>query len=364
MPRLVAAGMSEHNRAMLAALTRLQALAVIALFVVLALATLTIGAASTGEAISGDGRYSDVQLYHDIGNAVAGGEDYYHAATRLQRAHGFPTSPFVTVRLPTLAWIEAALGWRTVHVLLCVLLAVTAAAWFTMLRPLVNGRERMLAMLLVLVGGAMVASPGLSVSHELWAGVLVALAMALRVKGLTAPAFPTAAFLAAASALAIRELALPFVLLAAFWAWRSGRYRELAAWAALIAGYAVVLLLHRQAVVPLSLPGDALSQGWDGLRGPGAVLQDIADVTLLHLIPAPFSYLAVLLCLLGFLGAPPPLARFALPWLATIALLLAVFARPVNFYWAILSVPTVMAGLAFLPRTLRDLIRAASSSRT
>lgn len=344
---------------MLAALTRMQALAVIALFVVLALATLMIGASQSGEAISGDGRYSDVQLYHDIGNAVTGGEDYYHAATRLQRAHGFPTSPFVTVRLPTLAWIEATLGWRATHGVLCLLLAVTAVAWFAMLRPLVDARERIAAMVLILAGGAMVASPGLSVSHELWAGTLVALAMALRIKGLTAPAF-----IAAALALAIRELALPFVLLAALWAWRSGNRREFAAWIALLAGYAAVLVLHRAAVMPLSLPGDALSQGWGGMRGPGAALQDIADVTLLHLIPAPFSYLAVLLCLLGFLGAPVPLARFALPWLATVALLLAVFARPVNFYWAILSVPTVMAGLTFLPQALRDLIRAASSSRT
>ncbi|PNU06254.1 hypothetical protein [Novosphingobium guangzhouense] len=338
---------------MLAALTRIQALAVIALIVALALATLTIGPAQTGEAISGDGRYSDVQLYHDIGNAVAGGEDYYHAATRLQRAHGFPTSPFVTVRLPTLAWIEAAFGWRATHGMLCALLAAAAVAWFAMLRPLVGAGERVAAMLLVLAGGAMVASPGLSVSHELWAGVLVALAMALRVKGLTVPAF-----IAAALALAIRELALPFVLLAGLWAWRSGRRAELAAWALLLAAYAIALFLHRGAVEPLSLPDDALSQGWGGLRGPGAVLQDIADVTVLHLFPAPPSYLAVLLCLTGFLGAPVPLARFALPWLATIALLLAVFARPVNFYWAILTVPTVMVGLAFLPRAARDLAKA------
>lgn len=342
---------------MLAALTRIQAMAVIALIVALALGTLMIGAAQTGEAISGDGRYSDVQLYHDIGNAVGaagnGGEDYYHAATRLQRAHGFPTSPFVTVRLPTLAWIEAALGWRATHAVLCVLLAAAAVAWFAMLRPLVGTGERVAAMLLVLAGGAMAASPGLAISHELWAGVLITLAMALRVNGL-----PTAAFLTAALALAIRELALPFVLLAAFEAWRGGRRKQLAAWTTLLLAYAVVLLLHRHAVMPLSLPGDAPSQGWGGLRGPGAVLQDIADVTVLHLLPAPFSYLAVLLCLIGFLGAPMPLARLALPWLATIALLLAVFARPVNFYWAILSVPMVMAGLAFLPRTTRDLASA------
>ncbi|MEE4450395.1 hypothetical protein [Novosphingobium resinovorum] len=340
---------------MLAALTRLQALAVIVLIVLLAAASLTIGASESGEAISGDGRYSDVQLYTDVGNAVAGGEGYYHAAVRLQRAHGFPTSPFVTVRLPTLAWIEAMLGWRVAGLLLDALLLAAAAAWFAMLRPLVGAPTRMAAMLLVLVGGAMAASPGLMVSHELWAGTLVALAAALRVRGAW-----VAAVIAAAAALAIRELALPFVLVAAFWSLVEGRRREFATWAALVALYALILALHRQAVIPLSLPTDALSQAWGGLRGPGAVLQDIADVTLLHLIPAPFCFLAVFLSLAGFLGAPAPVARFAVPWLGGVALLLAVFARPVNFYWAILCVPMVTAGLAFLPGMARDLARAVT----
>lgn len=335
---------------MLAALTRIQAIAAIVVIVLMGLASLTVGPATTGEAITGTGAYSDVRLYTDIGNAVARGEDYYHAATRLQRAHGFPTSPFVTVRMPTLAWIEAALGWTGTRMLLCALLVCTAVAWFAMLRPLVAAGERVAAMLLVLLGGAMAASPGLAVSHELWAGVLVALALALRVQQRW-----ISALIAAAAALAIRELALPFVLMAALWAWREGARRELVAWLALLALYAVALFLHRQAVTPLSLPTDALSQGWGGLRGPGAVLQDIADVTLLHLIPAPLSYLAVYLAFVGFLGAPVPVARLAVPWLLAVALLLGVFARPVNFYWAILSVPMVTAGLAFLPRAVRDL---------
>lgn len=326
---------------------------VIALIAIASLASLTLGATALGEAISGNGGYSDVKLYTDIGNAVAGGEGYYHAATRLQRLHGFPTSPFVTVRLPTLAWVESSLGWRTSYLTLCVLVMGTAVAWFAMLRPFTTLAERMSAMLLVLAGGAMAASPGFVVSHELWAGTLVALALALRVRGAWIPAL-----IAAACALAIRELALPFVLIAALWSLREGKRREFAAWATLVAVYGVVLFLHRAAVLPLSLPGDPLSQGWGGLRGPGAVLQDIADVTLLHLIPAPLSYLAVLLALVGFLGAPWPVGRFAVPWLVTIALLLAVFARPVNFYWAILSVPMITVGLAFLPRTARDLTAA------
>lgn len=348
---------ANTTTAMLARLSRLQAIAVILGLALLAAWTLTIGPAESGKAITGDGSYSDVMLYTEIADAVASGEGYYHAATRIHRAHGFPTSPFVTVRLPTLAWIEAGLGWRAAHIALVSLLVVTALAWLAALRPVTNGRERLGAALLVLAGGAMAARADLVVTHELWAGVLVALAMALLVRGLWLPAL-----LACAAALAIRELALPFVAVAAFEALRAKRWRELAAWAALVAVYALVLWLHREAVAPLSLPTDARSQGWGGLRGPAAPLRDFAEVTLLGLLPAPVSCLAALLALAGFLAAPPALGRLALPYLAAIALLLAAFARPVNFYWAILAIPTVMAGLAFLPRMVRDL--AAALRRT
>ena len=338
---------------MLASLSRLQALVVLAGLVLLAALALTIHAEPGGTAITGSGTYSDVKLYVDIAQAVSGGEGYYHAATRLHRAHGFPTSPFVTVRLPTLAWIEAALGLKAAHLLLGALLAITALAWYAMLRPLGSAAERLGAPLLVLVGGAMVASANLVVTHELWAGVLVALATALLARGLWVPALLTVA-----CALAIRELALPFVPIAAFWALRGGRKREAAGWIALFAAYAIALYLHKLAVTPFSLPGDALSQGWGGMRGPAAPLRDVVDVTLLNLLPPPLSYLVALLALTGFLGAPTPLARIALPWLGAVVVLLAGFARPVNFYWAILAVPMVTAGLAFVPRMARQLVEA------
>lgn len=338
---------------MLASLTRFQALAVIVVVTVLLALSLTIRPEAGGSAITGDGTYSDVRLYRDIAEAVAGGEDYYRTATRLHRAHGFPTAPFVTVRLPTLAWIEAGLGWRGTHCLLAAFLGLTALSWFAMLRPLVDALRRIAATLLVVLGGAMVGSADLVVTHELWAGVLVALATALLARGSWIPALA-----AAACALAIRELALPFVPVALFWALRERRRREAAGWAALLVVYALALILHREAVASLSLPGDALSQGWGGMRGPGAPLRDIAEVTLINLIPPPLSYCVTLLALVGFLGAPAPLARLALPYLAGIIILLAVFARPVNFYWAILAVPTIVAGLAFLPGLLRDLAQA------
>lgn len=341
---------------MLGTLTSLQARIWIIAIVLLGAWALTIqpSANSGGAAITGDGTYSDMRLYHDIGDAVASGEGYYHAAIRLHRAHGFPTRPFVTVRLPTLAWIEGTLGWPATRAVLRALVLLTALVWYAMLRPTTRAPERLAATLLIMTGGAMAASDTLMVSHELWAGTLVALASALLARGHVA-----AAMIAAACALAIRELAVPFALIGAYHAWRGGHRRALLAWLGLLVAYAGALMAHRAMVMPLSLPGDAASQGWDALRGPAAPLRDIVDVTVLNLLPQPWCYLAALLALVGFLGAPRPLALVALPWLCSIVILLAVFARPVNFYWAILIAPTILAGLAFLPRTAHMLITAA-----
>lgn len=336
---------------MLRTLSRLQATCVLLALLALATIALTTRPAIADGTTKGTGTYSDVRLYHDIAEAVRGGEGYYAAATRLHRAHHFPTRPFVAVRLPTLAWIEAAVGWPAARVLLGALLALAATTWFRAVGAL--GGPRLAASLLLVVGGAMAARADLVVTHELWAGMLVALAIAFRAGGKVA-----AAVLATAAALAIRELALPFVVLALGWALIDRRWREAGAWTALLALFGCALLLHRAAVDPLSLPTDALSQGWGGLRGIGAPWRDFSDVTLLGLLPAPLSYLLALLGLVGFLGAPAPLARLALPWVTGVAVLLAVFARPVNFYWAILAVPTIMAGLAFLPRAAVDLAYA------
>jgi len=338
---------------MLRSLSRTQALVAILALLALAGFSLTIRPAPEDAAITGDGRYSDVRLYEDIAGALAAGEPYYRAATRLHRAHGFPTQPFVTVRLPTLAWAEAALGWPAMRAILAALLGASALAWLAALRGTVAPAERIAATLLVLAGGAMAARADLVVTHELWAGVLVSLATALLAGGRWLPAV-----FAAALAVAVRELALPFALVAALLALRDRDWPQVAAWGALLLAGAAMLLLHKLAVDPLSQPGDALSQGWSGLRGAGAPLRDLVDVTLLGLLPRPFAYLVALLAIAGFLAAPPPLARIALAWLAVVCLMLGVFARPVNFYWAILAIPTVLAGLAFVPRLVGDLAHA------
>src|SRR5690606_12052207 len=61
------------------------------------------------------GSRRDFDLYQSINRRLTAGEGYYEAALAEQRASGFPTKPFVTVRPPTLAWSSLVLGlegWR------------------------------------------------------------------------------------------------------------------------------------------------------------------------------------------------------------------------------------------------------------
>src|SRR5690606_27602468 len=70
-------------------------------------------AANEEELESGSRR--DFDLYQAINERIAAGEGYYDAALDEQRARGFPTKPFVTVRPPTLAWSSLVFGregWR------------------------------------------------------------------------------------------------------------------------------------------------------------------------------------------------------------------------------------------------------------
>ncbi|MEO7913916.1 MAG: hypothetical protein ABIR23_00930, partial [Novosphingobium sp.] len=118
------------------------------------------------------GKYSDIRLYHDIAAGVADGRPYYQTATALQRQHSFPTTPFLTVRPPTLAYMAANVRWQTLHMLLFMLLIGAAFQWAKQSENATTSPERGAMALLIVFGGAMVSQFDLIAQHELWAGVL------------------------------------------------------------------------------------------------------------------------------------------------------------------------------------------------
>lgn len=336
---------------MLGLLSRRGALVVSLLVVV---AALWCALAPAPPSRAGTMKITDTALYARVVAQVRSGGAYYPTVTALQRQYEAPSRPFVTVRLPTLAWVQAALGPAGTRALALALLGANAIAWALVLRRAGAALiEQLGAALGVLAGGMLVFMPALLVWHEIWAGLLLGLALAAMCERRWWLALPLAAL-----ALAIRELALPFVLLAAaLAAWDRDR-RQFGAWMAVLAAFAVAMLVHRQMVAANLLPGDLRSPGWDALRGPVAFVDSLRDLTILGALPRAVAYAASLLPFLGWASLSAARARFSLLFFAGYALLLALFARADNYYWAELLLPAWFAGLAMVPRACVTLANA------
>ncbi len=296
----------------------------------------------------------DLALYRRIAERVAAGEDYYAAAMHEHRMRNYPTQPFVTVRLPTMAWLQGSIGVDGVRVLGMVLLLGCLAAFYQRLPQAMTLPERMGALVMLALGGAAVAAPQAGLIHELLAGLLLTLAFTLYTPQRWWPSL-----LAAGLALAVRELAAPFVLLWLAFALAEKRWREVAALVALLLVFALGMYLHHLGVEAQRLPGDRSSQGWDAMIGLALPLMALSRLTALLVLPVSVAAPLAVLPFVGWLGLGGRMGLFAALWFAGFFMAMALFARPENFYWVQLTLPAYIAGLALAPRALGDLFRAA-----
>lgn len=296
----------------------------------------------------------DLALYARISARMAAGEGYYAAAMDEQRASNYPTRPFVAVRQPTLAWLHQLVGVDGVRALEIALVLACLWAVNARLAGLVTVPERLGALVLMVLGGAAVSVPTAGLIHELWAGLWLTLALVLYRPDRWWPAL-----LAAACALAVRELSAPFVLLWLAFALAGRRWREAAGVATLLAVFAAGMGLHYLAVEAGRLPGDPASEGWNALVGYGLPLMGLARLTGLALLPVQLAAPLALLPMLGWAAIGGRLGLFAVLWFGGLFTMIALFARPENFYWIQLALPAYGLGLAFAPRGMLELLRSA-----
>ena len=305
------------------------------------------------------GKYSDKRLYRDITAAVAGGTSYYAAAAHFQRSHGYPVKPGFTVRLPTLALVAATIGWGWLRVGAFALLATAMLAWFRALRGRVTLPERLAAAVAIGANVGMLTGDPMII-HERWAGLFLTLALAARVGRREQWAWPLAL---AGAALAVRELALPFVLLSLAFAIHERRWRETLAWTALIAMFGALLALHLHFVAAEARPGDLASQGWWALGGPKMALTALVDSSPLQYLLFPFAAVLAVLPLAGWLTLGGREGRFCVALFGGYALMVALFARPDNFYWGAIIQPAWFVGAALVPRSAIRLARKLGARR-
>jgi hypothetical protein len=231
----------------------------------------------------------------------------------------------------------------------------TIAAWaarlFTVfVRPL----PWLFSVLAVFSGvGMAMAGGGASLFHETWAGLLIALSLALR----TERRFAAAVVVGLLAAL-IRELALPYLLVMAVVALAERRKAEALAFAVALGLALAALAFHARSVNAITSPVDAASQGWMGLGGWRFVLATANWNLIVLAVGGWAAAVLVPLALVGAIGWNGGTgARLALLLIGYTAGF-AVIGRPDNSYWGLITAPLSGLALAFSPAALTSLARA------
>ncbi|MBB3693272.1 hypothetical protein [Sphingomonas sp. BK580] len=301
----------------------------------------------------------DAALYRAIDGRLAAGQRYYPAAAAEHRARDFPLRPFVAVRMPTRAWFyrlvgaEAALQW-----LRALALAVAVATAYR-LRAAVRSRALWGSASAIAAASTLpLANPVVALWPECWAGLLVALSLALR----DDRRWRLAMLVGLAAAL-VRELALPYLAAMALAAALERRRGEALGWTSAMAVAALALAAHAAAVATVLRPDDPSSQGWIRAGGWAFDLAMARATTPLALAPAAATLL-VPLALYGWASALGGHARRVtlalVAWLVP-ALLVG---RPDNAYWGLLLAPVWLAGLPLaLPALMTAVARPATANQ-
>ncbi|MBW8784167.1 MAG: hypothetical protein JF593_05950 [Novosphingobium sp.] len=323
------------------------------------------GLVGLGKAAKPRPRDDDLKLYDIAIERIRHGENYYAFIVAEHRRAQYPVRPAIAVRLPTLAYLDAALGPVGQTVAAIALMLACLAAWWRRLGEEPGGRpRRKVAVALLFMGVSLGLNRYYFVLHELWAGMLVVLAM-----GLHRPARPDAgrtrshwiaAFAVTALALAIRELVLPFVLLLAANAFWRGARREALAWSVLVLAFLGALAIHLHIIGRQVLPSDPLSPSWLALRGLQGWLSNIVLSSNLRFLPHWLAGPVVILMVLGWAGWKSSAGSFATLLYLGYGLAFIIAGRNDNFYWGMIVAPGMFIGLAFAPRALESLWRASS----
>jgi hypothetical protein len=340
--------------------TRGSALGLIAaLLALLIVASWSPASAPAPKQRTSEAQHSDLQLYRDIIAGVGAGGEYYEVAAHELRAGGYPLKPFFTFRLPTHAMLYAAFGERTMIVVSWLLALGLMLAWWVRLKPVLP--LSLLAAFLFLVAGGLgsMLQPMTALFHESWAALLLALMIAIH-----RPERWWPAMLAGGAALLIRELALPMILAMGGLALLEKRWREAAAWVAVVAIFAIYMMFHAHWVAQVVGPGDMASPGWSAMLGLQFALKSVAKVTFGMRLPDALAAVLLILSLFGWASVRTGWALRAAILLAGYGAMVSLFARADTFYWALIAAPLSFAGLAFLPNVFAGLAKAVRKPPT
>jgi len=298
----------------------------------------------------------DTILYKNVVTDIERGRSYYDAASAEHRRLRFPTAPPEVFRLPTLAWTLAALHFHIFQ--FGALLALYGAVIVLFYRELLVARlgfaVRILSIAILATGLSVIGLRDVLYWHEVWAALLIALSL---LTYRTSRWWPVVLFGLLASL--VREIAMPYLLVMAAFAFYEKQWRQCAAWLGAILLAVAAFLAHIHAAAGLHRPGDLVSPGWMGLYGWDFAIATAKWNILLHELPYPLIALALCLGVIGLAGAEDARARRAAVIVAGYLAGFLVVGRPDNYYWGLLYAPLLPVGFLLAPAALRDLFRKA-----
>ena len=283
----------------------------------------------------------DFVSYQRIIERMRAGEGYYDAAHEVLVADGYGTRSVFNWRTPLWPAAIAALpvGWAQG------LLAVVALAGLVLSYAVArrDGGIVPAAMTLVAVAGSLggLASPSSIVFAEVAAGTVILFSVASYGMG-----WRWAGLVAALLALFLRELAAPYVVVAAVLAARERRWAEVAVWIAGGLAYAGYFGWHWLSVMQQLGPMDrAYPDGWLQFGGLKFLLSVVSFSGLWSLAP---QWLAALFLPLGLLGLWAwRSGTLALAAVVAYLVLFAAVGKPFNYYWGALFTPLLMLGVGW-----------------
>lgn len=332
--------------AVLAALT-----AALAWCLWVALTQETVPSASSGHS------QGDAEFFRDVVTQVHAGHSYYDAADEELRRRGYVPHSVFNWRSPICAWLfgkpPSPLYAQGVLIAGALLLLVTAHG---IIRR-EEGPASAPAVVVLLLGPLLwVLFPDVALFTELWAGLLIALSVAAYAHGRRMAGVAAGLF-----ALFLRELALPYCLIALVLAGWQRRRREVAAWLAGLTLWSVFMTLHALAVSRRLAQADLIhAQGWIRWNGMAFVL--LTSQINYYLLQAP-AWLAALYLPLSLLGLAAWRAEVGLRASLTAAVFVAAFfvvgIKPHNAYWGLMYALLLPFGFIRAPAALRDLLMAA-----
>lgn len=361
MPRRLTLWLTRPGR--FATLPRAQARLILGGFAILLLLSLTVLGVplhQPGDTGTGADRATDIALYEGVVSAVRHGEDYYRTAADALRAGGYPLRPFLTFRMPALAITQGLVPEWVVLALLYALVAAAAWLWYRRLAGALSGASARIATLTLLAGGLVAfVQPSFVHVHEIWAGLFLAISLALR-----RPDRWIEAVAVALIAMLLRETAALFACIMAGLALLEGHRREAIGWAVALGVFLAALAAHAVAVHGVTGPLDAVAASWTKMHGFGLFVQAMTLATVLAIVPLFAAALLVALALLGWASWRDPLALRAMAVFCGYAVAISLFARLDTFYWGLMIAPVFLVGLAFAPDAVRDLaVRALDRRR-